>query len=172
MSSLHDVISVWGLPPDTVQKFGTWLTHPETGFNLADPPDEAFYSIDEKDLVQAGFTLRQRRSVLAKLKPAAGAAALQAEPIDECTALAELLSGLDHVPTPEEAKSMLLSSEPRRKVPVLTCGAHKAMVPKILEVVEQPLSPTLFSFLICWPVEDGSESKTMGDHGDICSRSL
>lgn len=56
MSSLHEVISAWGLPPDTVQKFGTWLTHSRTGFNLADPPDEAFYSIDEKDLVQAGFT--------------------------------------------------------------------------------------------------------------------
>lgn len=53
------------------------------------------------------------------------AAAPQAEPIDERTALAELLSDLDHVPTPEEAKRMLLSSEPRKKIPVTTYGANK-----------------------------------------------
>ncbi len=73
MSSLHEVISAWGLPTETVQKFETWLSHPDRGWQLADRPDEAFYSIEEKDLVQAGLvTVRERCSVLAKLKPAAG----------------------------------------------------------------------------------------------------
>ena len=54
----------------------------------------------------------------------AGAAAPQAAPFDEHTALAELLSDLDHVPSPEEAKCVLLSSEPRRKIPVIASGAH------------------------------------------------
>ncbi|KAK9907683.1 hypothetical protein WJX75_008057 [Coccomyxa subellipsoidea] len=74
MSSLHEVISAWGLPPETVQKLETWLSHPDRGCNLAEPPDEAFYTVGEEDLVKAGLaTVKERRSVLAKLKPAAGA---------------------------------------------------------------------------------------------------
>jgi hypothetical protein len=73
MSSLHEVISAWGLPPETVQKLETWLSHPDRGCNLAEPPDEAFYTVGEEDLVKAGLaTVKERRSVLAKLKPAAG----------------------------------------------------------------------------------------------------
>ncbi len=48
----------------------------------------------------------------------AGVAIPQTEPLDEHTVLSEMLIHLDHVPTPEEAKRMLLSSEPRRRLPV------------------------------------------------------
>ncbi len=58
----------------------------------------------------------------------AGAAAPQAKTFDARTALAELLSDLDHVPSPEEAKRMLLSSEPRRKIPVTAFGAQVVRV--------------------------------------------
>lgn len=73
MSSLHKVISAWGLPPETVQKLETWLSPPDRGCNLAEPPGEAFYTVGEEDLVKAGLaTIKERRSVLAKLRPAAG----------------------------------------------------------------------------------------------------
>ena len=49
----------------------------------------------------------------------AGASAPQAKAFNADTALAELQSGLDHVPTPEEAKRLLMSPEPWRKIPVL-----------------------------------------------------
>ncbi|KAK9824032.1 hypothetical protein WJX72_007142 [[Myrmecia] bisecta] len=71
MSLLHEVITAWGLPSATVQKLEVWLSHPERGWSLTEPPDEAFYSIGEDHLVQAGLaTVRERLSVLAKLKPA------------------------------------------------------------------------------------------------------
>lgn len=73
MSSLHEVICAWDLPPDTVQKIETWLSHPDRGCNLAEPPDEVFYTIGEQDLFKAGLaTVKERRSVLAKLRPAVG----------------------------------------------------------------------------------------------------
>ena len=73
MSSLHEVIFAWGLPSVMVQKLEAWLSHPDRGWKLAEPADEGFYNISEDDLFQAGLiTVEERRSVLAKLRPAAG----------------------------------------------------------------------------------------------------
>jgi hypothetical protein len=55
----------------------------------------------------------------------AEAAAPQAEPFDEPTALAELLVDLKNVPTPEEAKRRLFSSRRREKIPVIGSAVQK-----------------------------------------------
>jgi hypothetical protein len=51
MTSLREVISGWALPTEAVQKLGAWLAHPDQGWNLSDPPDEAFYNLGDGDLV-------------------------------------------------------------------------------------------------------------------------
>ncbi|CAL8466446.1 g5982 [Coccomyxa elongata] len=94
-------------------------------------------SVDEKcaqyaQLLQAGtFTDRLELSAADKFdlealgvpKGAAGLIMEAAQGTGDKTfdeaGLAELLSGLDHVPSPEEAKDMLLSYEPQRKIPVV-----------------------------------------------------
>ena len=73
MSSLHEVVSTWKVSSDTVQKFEVWLYSPDRGWKPTDPVDDAFFTISEEDLVQAGLTtLKERRQILAKIKAAAG----------------------------------------------------------------------------------------------------
>ncbi len=71
MPSLHEVINSWGLPPVTVQKLEAWLEN--GGWNLTEPPGKGVYNLTEDYLLQAGLsTLWERRTVLEKLKAAAG----------------------------------------------------------------------------------------------------
>ena len=73
MSTLGETIDAWALPPDTAQRVKDWLTSPAGGWKLEDPPDDALLTLNEEDLKDGGFNvLRERRIVLAKLKPHPG----------------------------------------------------------------------------------------------------
>ncbi len=56
MPSLHEVVSTLKVSSDTVQKFEVWLYSPDRGWKPTDPVDDAFFTISEEDLVQAGLT--------------------------------------------------------------------------------------------------------------------
>ena len=73
MSTVGETIDAWALPLDTAQRLKNWLTSPDVGWNLEDPPDEVFFNLSEEDLKAGGFNvLRERKLILAKLGPRPG----------------------------------------------------------------------------------------------------
>ncbi|BDA48305.1 hypothetical protein COCOBI_11-5650 [Coccomyxa sp. Obi] len=71
MGSINETIDSWvaaQILPETASLFKEWLTAPQRGWKLEDPPDAAFFELKEEDLIAANFqALRQRRLILANL---------------------------------------------------------------------------------------------------------